>query len=381
MLKMIIEMTCSLTLTLTLPCLPQAATAIFTFGDSQADVGTNNYLTARAALLADSIDKANFPPYGETYFHRPTGRFCDGRIVGDFIGDLLLPFLGFLFSTYAHLPVAPPYLRPKASFKHGANFASGGAGVLADTNLPPGKVVGLSQQLAQFQQLQAKALANPAWGLTTAVYNNALFFVTIGSNDYFNYITNKTVSNANPPVVYVAKVVATIGKAIETLYAKGARKFLLPQLPPLGCLPVVRAYTNTNKGCYLPAQLAAEIHNAGLLALIVVYKLTLPKATFVFGKIEDYVVSVINNPRQYGFSKSVDANCGAGPNNALVGCGRNGTYNGIKLYGRARPHPSKYVFWDSFHGTEALYHQVASKLWSGGSKYTTPITVQQLLAK
>lgn len=53
--------------------------AYFVFGDSYADVGTNNYVPNATAL-------ANFPPYGETYFHKPTGRFTNGRNIVDFFG-------------------------------------------------------------------------------------------------------------------------------------------------------------------------------------------------------------------------------------------------------------------------------------------------------
>lgn len=55
--------------------------AYFVFGDSFADVGTNNYLATAAA-------RANFPPYGETFFHKPTGRFTNGRNLVDFFGEL-----------------------------------------------------------------------------------------------------------------------------------------------------------------------------------------------------------------------------------------------------------------------------------------------------
>jgi hypothetical protein len=50
----------------------------FVLGDSTLDVGENNYLP--------NAFHANFPPYGETFFHRPTGRCSDGRNMGDFIG-------------------------------------------------------------------------------------------------------------------------------------------------------------------------------------------------------------------------------------------------------------------------------------------------------
>lgn len=43
--------------------------AVFIFGDSIVDVGNNNYITGFPLLPV-----ANIVPYGETYFHEPTGR-------------------------------------------------------------------------------------------------------------------------------------------------------------------------------------------------------------------------------------------------------------------------------------------------------------------
>lgn len=54
--------------------------AYFAFGDSLADVGTNNFLPQATA-------RANFQPYGKTFFKKPTGRFTNGRNIIDFIGE------------------------------------------------------------------------------------------------------------------------------------------------------------------------------------------------------------------------------------------------------------------------------------------------------
>lgn len=53
--------------------------ALFIFGDSLFDAGNNNYI--------NTTIKANYKPYGETYFHYPTGRFSNGRLQADFIGN------------------------------------------------------------------------------------------------------------------------------------------------------------------------------------------------------------------------------------------------------------------------------------------------------
>lgn len=54
--------------------------ALLVFGDSIVDPGNNNMLITPA--------KANFPPYGRDFQgHDPTGRFSNGRIPPDLIGD------------------------------------------------------------------------------------------------------------------------------------------------------------------------------------------------------------------------------------------------------------------------------------------------------
>lgn len=64
---------------------PKAA-ALFIFGDSFLDAGNNNYINTT------TLDRANFWPYGETFFEFPTGRFSDGRLISDFIGKLCKSF-------------------------------------------------------------------------------------------------------------------------------------------------------------------------------------------------------------------------------------------------------------------------------------------------
>ena len=60
-----------------------ATEPFFLFGDSFLDAGNNNYINTSTVALA------NLYPYGITFFHYPTGRCSDGRLVCDFIGIAL----------------------------------------------------------------------------------------------------------------------------------------------------------------------------------------------------------------------------------------------------------------------------------------------------
>ena len=55
--------------------------ALFVFGDSTVDCGTNNYINTTQDF------RGNFPPYGQDFFGKPTGRFSNGRVIVDFIGE------------------------------------------------------------------------------------------------------------------------------------------------------------------------------------------------------------------------------------------------------------------------------------------------------
>ena len=53
--------------------------AMFIFGDPVVDAGNYNNL--------HTIIKVDFPPYGRDIVnHKPTGRFCNGKLASDFTG-------------------------------------------------------------------------------------------------------------------------------------------------------------------------------------------------------------------------------------------------------------------------------------------------------
>ncbi|MCH1923084.1 SGNH/GDSL hydrolase family protein, partial [Shewanella sp. A3A] len=79
-----------------------AGVVVFNFGDSNSDTG------GVAAVMGIHIAA----PEGRAYFHHPTGRLSDGRVILDFICESL--------NTH-HLS---PFMRPLgADYNNGVNFA------------------------------------------------------------------------------------------------------------------------------------------------------------------------------------------------------------------------------------------------------------------
>lgn len=76
--------------------------AVFNFGDSNSDTGN---------LIAAGIEGLH-PPNGQSYFQQPTGRYCDGRLVIDFLSKspinartTVLMLLGFPLFQFVWLRV------------------------------------------------------------------------------------------------------------------------------------------------------------------------------------------------------------------------------------------------------------------------------------
>ncbi|KAJ0007222.1 hypothetical protein Pint_29426 [Pistacia integerrima] len=146
---------------------PKTQVALFIFRDSLFDAGNNIYISTTVCY------RANFWPYSETFFKYPTGRDSNGRLFLDFI------------AKYAKLLLIPTYFPSyNDQFIYGVNFASGGAGALAETH--PGYVIDLNTQLSYFKLVEKefKQKLGDA-GAKTLLSKAVYLFISIGTNDYF----------------------------------------------------------------------------------------------------------------------------------------------------------------------------------------------------
>ncbi|KAH9565502.1 hypothetical protein CY35_04G081800 [Sphagnum magellanicum] len=334
--------------------------AYFVFGDSVLDVGENNY-------VPNAEYHANFPPYGETFFHRPTGRFSNGRNLGDFFAQALA------------LPFAPPYLQPNATFNKGINFASGGSGVLNTTNA--GLAIPLGVQLKQYQN--ATAVLVKELGVVGAknLISKALFLIASGSNDLTAFLI--LLATASPAeqkqynaTQYISSIIDGYTTALETLYASGARKVVLFGVGLTGCSPSVRSANNGS--CVIPGNELALGYNEGLKLVVDGFHTAVPDFHLVLTHSYDLISDLVKNPTSFGLKNVTGGCCGAGFLHAQFQCGTKVPANFPGIKQALCKHPSTYLYWDFVHVTEHVDKILFGAFWDGNSSYTYPINVRSL---
>ncbi|KAL1291666.1 hypothetical protein HN51_060202 [Arachis hypogaea] len=337
----------------TIYCTQPLAPALYVFGDSLVDNGNNNWIP--------DVAKSNYYPYGSNFFAGPTGRFSNGRNLVDFLAE------------YMGLPYPPPYLSKEGpSSLTGINYASGAAGIVECTGSQAGMVVPLDEQLANFQMTITRDL--PIYMSQSEIsehVSKAIYLLSIGNNDYLiNYLGAFTgvsaTSTVYAPEPFAELLINTLEKQLQQLYKLGARKIILNDLCPLGCIPM---YLNTrpHKGaCVDEINALVQHFNKRLPSMLQRLSSTLTGAVFVKGNIYATATEIILNPTKYGFS-DVRSQCCETSFNLMC----------MPLKTPCSDPEAKF-FWDGAHPTEATYSIIAKRMISDKS-VLTPFTLQELL--
>ncbi|KAL4275036.1 hypothetical protein AHAS_Ahas20G0067000 [Arachis hypogaea] len=343
--------------------------AIYSFGDSIADTGNLYYDTED---LSPSTYLVLDPPYGDTFFHFPTGRFSDGRLIIDFLAEQI------------GVPLLKPYLGiKKGKIKdwnslEGVNFAVGGATALDisffvekglyDVLVPTNYSLGV--QFDWFMDL-LPSICNSSSGCKQ-VFGSSLFLVgEIGGND-FNYLffLGRPIEEAT---TYVPLVINKISWAINELINLGAVTLMVPGSIPLGCNPAyLTLLASPNKeeydeaGCLKWLNKFYGQHNELLQIELDRLRVLYPHVNIIYADYFNAALRFYRSPQQFGFCRDFIKVCcgGGGPYNfnETAVCGEAGAI--------ACDDPSEYIYWDGYHFTEAAYRWMAKALFHG--PYTFP---------
>ncbi|KAI5415583.1 GDSL esterase/lipase At4g16230 isoform X2 [Lathyrus oleraceus] len=256
--------------------------ANFVFGDSLVDVGNNNYIL--------SLSKANFLPFGVD-FGRPTGRFTNGRTIVDIIGQEL----GF--------DLTPPYLAPTTIgpvILKGVNYASGGGGILNLSGQVLGGRLNFDAQIDYFANTRHDIISSIGVPEALDLLKNALFSVTIGSNDFINNYLAQHVAYAmyksDSPETFVTTLISKLRTQLTRLFNLGARKIVVVNVGPIGCIPNQRdANLVEGDGCVtFPNQLAI-LFNTQLKSLVAELNSNLAGSKFVYADVYHILEDILIN--------------------------------------------------------------------------------------
>ncbi|KAI7749243.1 hypothetical protein M8C21_030887, partial [Ambrosia artemisiifolia] len=285
------------------------------FGDSLADTGNLKQLSSKSNSQPPHF---LFPPYGETFFHKPTGRCSNGRLIIDFIAQQS--------STTQAFRLKHEYFSSNDVHDHCKNI----------------------------------------------LRNSLILMGEIGGNDYNHaVIAGKPISELKS---YVPLVINTIVSSINELIELGAETLVVPGNLPIGCSAAYLTiyygsdkveYDNTT-GCITELNKFAEWHNELLQTSLNQIREVHPNVNIIYADYYNAAMQFFRSPEKYGFTNGALKAC----------CGGGGPYNYNQLVACAEPssttcaQPETYANWDGLHLTEAAYHVIFKSLFQG--TYTTP---------
>ncbi|KAI3911344.1 hypothetical protein MKW98_010231 [Papaver atlanticum] len=335
--------------------------ALFVFGDSLVDAGNNNRLI--------NIAKYNVVPNGIDFPGGiPTGRYTNGETAIDFVGQ------GLGFKNFI-----PPYNDPTTAGEvvfHGVNYASGGSGILDHSGYIFGDRFSMDEQIDNFANTRQYIISSIGSIAASELFSKALFSVGIGSNDfglnYFIPLISIPKQKLIPLQEFVDSMISKYRLQLTRLYEFGARKLVIQNVPPIGCLPFEREVNKRWNGdsCVAPINDAAMMFNTELKSLVLELNSSLVGSQFLYVDIYYIAWDLINNYQSYGFE-----------NNDSACCRGLGSYGGLGL---CRPTSevcsdrTKYIFWDLAHPSEAVNLLVANRLLDGHSDDIYPTNIRQL---
>ncbi|XP_038714985.1 uncharacterized protein LOC120008668 [Tripterygium wilfordii] len=334
--------------------------AIFNLGDSNSDTG---------GLAASLITPT--PPYGETFFHMPVGRFSDGRLIIDFIAKSFdLPYLDAYLDSLG------------TNFSHGANFATASSTIGLPTTIIPVRrgfsPFYLTKQYDQFIQFKRRSQMIRKKGEKTFAslmpkeeyFSKALYTFDIGQNDLAEgFLTNMSIAEVNASVPGIVDEFVT---TVKNIYKSGGRSFWIHNTGPIGCLPYILtnflSAERDNVGCAKPHNEVAQNFNHKLREAVFQLRNDFQDGAFTYVDIYSAKYSFFKEPKRYGFQLPLVACCGYGGKynySNSVGCGGTITINGTQIFIGSCELPNARVNWDGVHYTEVAAKYVFDQISTG----------------
>ncbi|XP_051125551.1 GDSL esterase/lipase At1g28570-like [Andrographis paniculata] len=341
--------------------------SIVSFGDSLSDTG-NDFVPE--LHQGHTLPAANLP-YGRTYFHHPTGRFSDGRIIIDFIAQSLgLPLLKPYFPE-AYEDAA----QRRRTFSAGVNFAVAGAPVRSYEFYEnifgyqnPFTNVSLETEMEWF-----RTFLTGFPDCRKYLERSLIVLGPIGGNDYTHLLMQGRTLDELRSLAHA--VISSIGSTIQELIGLGVVTILVPGNIPSGCLPnYLTLYQNSSTqndydpqiGCLAWLNELSIYHNHLLQKELQRIRELHPHVNLMYGDYYNSAMQMYLAPNQFEFGNQVLRSC--------CGAGGRYNYNDSARCGTAEATccnvPAEYINWDGIHFTEAANRLMTQGLLQG--PYTDP---------
>ncbi|KAF5476639.1 hypothetical protein F2P56_003360 [Juglans regia] len=328
---------------------------IYAFGDSFTDTGNTKSITGPTGF-----GHVSNPPYGSTFFHHPTNRYSDGRLVIDFVAETL------------SLPYLPPYrnLKQGNPTTSGVNFAVAGSTTIKHAFFVKNNITlditpeSIETQLLWFERfLESRGYCKKLNGTSDckAAFEDALVWVgEIGVNDYAY-----CVGSSIPGDTILKLSIASFTQFLQSLLKKGAKYVVVQGFPLTGCLPLAMYLAPEDDrddiGCVKSVNNQSYTHNLVLQAKLQQLRRLFPHAVITYADYWNAYRTVMKNPSKYGFQEKLKA-C----------CGRTGEPYNFDIFSTcgtpsatACKNPAQYINWDGVHLTEAMYKVVSNMFLNG----------------
>ncbi|KAI6700125.1 hypothetical protein NL676_014449 [Syzygium grande] len=337
------------------------------------------WLMLETTIIYRHCPRLTFPPNGIDFRAsggNPTGRYTNGRTIGDIVGEEL-----------GQPNYAVPFLAPNSTGKailNGVNYASGGRRdsecnwkylwrllyVLQINRLS------LDIQVDYFNitRKQLDKLLGPSQA-RDYLMKKSIFSITIGANDFLNNyllpVLSISARASQTPNAFINDIINHLRNQLTRLYQLDARKFVLGNVGPIGCIPYQKTINQLSSDqCVDLANQLAHQYNSRLQDLLTELNENLREATFVNANVYDLVMELITNYDKYGFTTASTACCGNGGQFAgIIPCGPVSSLCSDR---------SKHVFWDPYHPSEASNLILAKQLVDGDTSYISPMNLRQL---
>ncbi|KAI3797005.1 hypothetical protein L1987_39694 [Smallanthus sonchifolius] len=182
------------------------------------------------------------------------------------------------------------------------------------------------------------------------IITNSVVVVIAGNNDLLVSRAIRGLQNDIP--AYANMLVKHVMNFTQEIYKLGVKRIVVFSAPPIGCLPALRTLAGgPHRTCVDEENNAALMFNNILKQQLQFWAASFPQSRVAFTDYYNPLISIIENPKKYGFDVADKGCCGTGAIEVSYACNK---------LNPTCPDDSNYFFWDSFHLSEKGNNIVAN---------------------